>query len=809
MQLPSCTALHRATVLATDADFQVFRSKTISRIIDCRAPASHQTLLTNPAPHDCASSRTRRRDFPTATSHRLLDTNPKKSATMPPAREILDSEDEGSDFSPVRRTIGDDRHAIYGEVTIIEQLTACDKPHHETAHVDVDVIPNTNVAKLDSGESTDLSFFQHVYDEQRHVTTSGNHSVARQNPRSSDITDLQLPAKASSSLTSVTDPAPPSLPRTKKTYAAKDVADLSQVTTPGRVRAVGEVESDPWCVSSSPPGGRSSATKELSKVARTYGKRKRERTSKHQSSSMPPTQDPYDFPSTQEQGAKRVRRRETQSPRGEVLISAGQVEDVVSTGMTPRRSGESVGLVDGRGEVVPETAPGLGVYIAPSAFTTSQKEEYLLVSLSPDTSEVGEPSLPSMGAGEVYNSSGTATVVFSTPSAYRSSAKEVPPTGELPSVEEVDEGSEMVGGAHPASSPDVISEEPAKRKRGRPPKKALEELPPLLETRSAKKRNVVRDEEGGCDGPVSPWNSNGEKTGRGGARRCRASDGLHDTTEIGTFIDLTAEADKANAGPDCGGDQATGEDVETEIAPEPKKKRGRKKKGVFQDPGYNMAESEAEVTKASGATHVCVEVDEPESKPPKKRRGRPRKFVSQLGAEQDISTQNAPAEPDPASAGFVPDGLAEPGVDKLTLAKPGKRGRKKKQDTVEPTNPAADEEEPAPAPPALSEISRNSQRSQVDEINASDDDDDGYDEDTKENLQPSPKKTGPSEIPKVRKHVPSVEDGENKAEKNETVRKSVVTASPATAATATTKVQYRVGLSKKSRIAPLLKSLRK
>lgn len=709
---------------------------------------------------------------------------------MPSVREILDSEDEGGDFSPVKSVIGDDARGTDDAAVAIEQ------PRDEP----LDRVADANIANPGSGESTDLSFFQHVYDEQR-LTTSGDHSIAHTKPTAPAASDLTEPqTKTSSSLTSVTDPVPTGS-KTKNTYAARDVADLTQVTTPSREAPVAEM--DPWDVPSSPPA---CTAKGLSKVARTYGKRKREKAGEH-SSSLPPTQDPYDFPGTRgadptPKAAKRAKRG-TQSSRGQPSSSAGQVEEPASTRRSPRRSGESPGFVNGSEEVIPDTAPGL--YIAPSALTASQKQEYQLVSLS---SEPGELSLPSMRAGEVYKSSGATTMVFSTPSGYRSSTRWAPPSDGLPGLEEVDEGSEARA-EHPASSPDVISEEPVKRKRGRPQKKVPEELPPPLETRSAKKRRMVPEEEDYSPVRKSPRNNIGDGGGRG-TRRGRGSDGPQDTTATENLIDLTAQAEEAPDDPEWGRDQAAADEVETENVPEPKKKRGRKKKEtkVQEIPIDNTEEPGVEISK-SAPTRNAPEVDD--SEPPKKKRGRPRKSAAPPAVEPDNPEPNALTEPHPTSPGLASGGVPEPDSDKPTPAKvPGKRGRKKRQDTIKSLEHTTDEEEapppPSPAPAALSEISRNSQPPKAEEINASDDDDDDYNNDeTKENAQPSLKKPEqPAETTQIKKDAAAAV--EKKAVN--TAKAAGAVASPASAAAAT-KVQYRVGLSKKSRIAPLLKSLRK
>ncbi|KAK4165101.1 hypothetical protein QBC43DRAFT_316762 [Cladorrhinum sp. PSN259] len=187
--------------------------------------------------------------------------------------------------------------------------------------------------------------------------------------------------------------------------------------------------------------------------------------------------------------------------------------------------------------------------------------------------------------------------------------------------------------------------------------------------------------------------------------------------------------------------------IETTSAPqEPPAKNKRGRKK--KEP--TLAEPVAQLDEATVEPPAVVESEEP---PSKKRRGRPRK--------SDVTT--APA-PEPL-----------------------------------PIEPEVIEEEPAPKP--LAEVSRNQQRGRKKAA---------VEDDEEEEEAHTPDAQEDDEVKKNKKQ--EQEKLEKQATAEPVVKKKEKPAASKTAAdfiAATNKVQYRVGLSKKSRIAPLLKSLKK
>lgn len=151
---------------------------------------------------------------------------------------------------------------------------------------------------------------------------------------------------------------------------------------------------------------------------------------------------------------------------------------------------------------------------------------------------------------------------------------------------------------------------------------------------------------------------------------------------------------------------------------------------------------------------------------------------------------------------------AEPPVEPEEPPSKKRRGRPRKSDmeipqasepVIPPTEPEViDAEEEEPIPVRLVEVSRNSKRGK--NTKEAEEEEEAYDpeaEEIKENKQQEKLKVktekvaaGPESVVKAKDERPAVK-------------------SAAAAIAATTKVQYRVGLSKRSRIAPLLKSLKK
>ena len=92
-------------------------------------------------------------------------------------------------------------------------------------------------------------------------------------------------------------------------------------------------------------------------------------------------------------------------------------EEALSSGRQTLSSRKKISSFD-VGSTLPDTAPP-SLYIARSALTASQKQEYQLVDLSSDAiPEASEGLLTgqSLGVGEMYKSSAATTIAYPTPS---------------------------------------------------------------------------------------------------------------------------------------------------------------------------------------------------------------------------------------------------------------------------------------------------------------------------------------------------------------------------------------------------------
>ncbi|KAK1761298.1 hypothetical protein QBC47DRAFT_369616 [Echria macrotheca] len=748
---------------------------------------------------------------------------------MAPAREILDSEDEGSDFSPVKAGGG-------GAVYENDGAAAADD-ETEPRPRDGGTTNGTNSSSL---KSTDPEFFERVYNEQRAAvagTSRGEEDMVdylRLSGEGDEREQEQEHNKGLSSLTSVTDPAPPAGSRkVKRAFQSRreeDMDDPTQVTTPSRgeiglVPAGAPPTQSPISLllpSSSKDSG--SGVKSLSKAARTYGKRKREsRMAGEEQSSMPSTLDPYDFPSTAADQppssgrAKRVKRGAaiSSSPGGGGLqamdTGLGGSSGTGYESTIPNTDTAQLGIYTtpstGYQSTIPNTdTPQLGLYLAPSALTASQKMEYQFVAPSsgfePVAGELGLPTATGLdGDGLVQKSSGATTIPYSTPSRFGSSAATRRVSSQkdgLTGVYEVDEGESPghVGvGTHPASSPDVIVGEPGtgsgkgKKKRGRPAVKASQDvyevLGPPLETRSAKKRRVS--------------SSNGVESVDDVLRDHLQEAGLE--REDGAAVD---EGHTNNEGQNSAATSSLSGRQAAEMPPEPKK-RGRKRKQPneqVQEPIDDNNPDEAHINTIQEALQEPTELAQTEEPAPKKRRGRPRKSAVQAVASPDT--------PDPKNPNDPAESISHD-VKPSSTAKPGKRGRKKKEPITPVEVPEHEEEDGK----HLSERSSNSQAhptskkgNRKGEIDASDGENDGDLEDEEEK---SPVKS--EETKTVLGVPPPVTKTEDKGEDKKLAAVKVTAATPSGGIKSQGQGQgtarYRVGLSKRTRIAPLLKCLKK
>jgi hypothetical protein len=639
---------------------------------------------------------------------------------MAPRREILDSEDDGSDF-------GDD-----AELAGVEAHHETEVPRHEPETVDASHNASTG--------STDPSFFQRIYDEQQaawdvHETVPDTLPARVSDSTYTEISSAPPPGQKPraadfSSLTPITDPAPASR-KSKRTREVRqaEVIDLTDITTPSKQAASGA--SDVWDVPSSARSQR---------ATRTYGKRQRaeQQLSLQQdaTSEMLPTQDPYDFPDSTPRTRKRT-KRDTPSSFAQHAQDSSPVmlvptEETTSSGRRATRSRGKNSASLGDSSMVDTSA---ALYITQSTLTASQKQEYQMVSLSSEAGlEVPETSLPMPlfgGGGEVYKSSGVTTIAYPTPSRIGSSRRMA---GGVEGLE-----GDGLDGASPGldidhilqqSSPDVLNDmsttkaPKAKRTRIKIVSSVglvSSEMDPPPSTRRTRKRKIVQEDE-------DTWELDPLDGGQGNDYPLQP-----DAHEKGEAKDAAAPATQPD--PDMN-DQ------------------------LFAPP--ELEPTNIELTESPAAA--------PPAPTQKKKPGRKKK-----GSKPKQPTPPVETDPDPEPAA-EPAEVAEPPATR-------KRGRPRKS---EPTKPApaepqveADISNNPPSPQPLSEVPGNSQSHSV--------------ADTNSNGGGDSKGDGLSSPAVVTE--PAIKKGMEKEKVTQNQKDQ--------------KVQYRVGLSKRSRIAPLLKFVKK
>ncbi|KAK4040579.1 hypothetical protein C8A01DRAFT_15569 [Parachaetomium inaequale] len=674
---------------------------------------------------------------------------------MAPRQEILDSEDDGSDF-------GDGPQ--FGETET-----------HET-EVPQETIGASHTAA--GTDSTDPSFFQRIYNQQQHAAAGMQDVIpdtAPPGPAASTWTDIssapppggqkQPQAKGSSSLTSVTDPVPASrkAKRARQVHQS-EVIDLTDITTP-RKEAAASGTSDPWDVP--PPSPRSQRT------TRTYGKRQQLSLEQEEAlpSTMLDTQDPYAFPDATPPTRQNTRRGTPSSSARHAPQDSSPVmmlvptEEAASSEKRTRSSRKkkkeaSFGGIGGMesSSSLADTAVPPSLYVSQSSLTASQRQEYQVVSLSSEAvPEVPDEEMSSplagqalgVGMGEMYKSSGATTIAYPTPSRAASSRRRLP--GVVEEGEGEGEGDGGVAGAslgydvgYQQSSPDVLTDmttataSRSKRSRTKVVSSAgldASELETPASTRRAKKRKVVReveDEVWELD-PLGRTQENNDAPQQDTQNEGEGGDAAH-TAQPELSVDGQASVPEVET--------LNVEATEAPIAipkPAPKGKRGRKKKGPkTQEPAPELEEP---IQTAEAEPELAPEPSEATEPPGKRKRGRPCK--------------SGTAKPQP-----------EPEYEP----------------SQQHTDEAQAEVETDTAPQPLSELDHNSQPSAAVATKEGGGDAIG---DTKENELPAAKEAAVKEKP-TEKEKPAKD-----------VKSGAL------------KVQYRVGLSKRSRIAPLLKCLKK
>ncbi|CCC07350.1 hypothetical protein SMACR_02357 [Sordaria macrospora] len=810
---------------------------------------------------------------------------------MASLREIAASDDEESDFDhiddPIDDAIDDIQDAPAPAPVQDNEAQEGNHSHHDGSNV-----------------STDLSFFQRVYDEQRAVIIAGTYI-------GTNITTqgLQPPTHKSDQSSSITDPVPASRRPLKRKIGENviDLTELTQVTTPRK------------------SGDGKGKTGEGESGALQIGKRTQANTKTSPEEKEEISQpsivriDPYDFPDDEDDDytVPSIPKKKTKTTKRAPQASTNSLpvaqpdatpdhDDISFIPLPPSEHAPS-SVVQLRSYQKPisseENASTSSLstnatatqrlYIAPSTLTASQKEEYRIVSLSTQgTQEIlatqdnlatqenisprsslpavppSDPYPPQMlgdgllyaGAGTVYKSSGMTTIVPSNLSEMLRDRAGNPLDAAAAAVMTLTSGLGLgslemgtparVRTAFPASSPDIIGGgSPGIRTSGEK-RKATQVLgEDVTESLGSSRLAEIR-----------------EMSAEDNADHVPDATDNHPSTILGNDKSLNEQTAEKPVEP------AT-------LSNTVPKKRGRKKKERVQ----TVTEEDTILDNSFEATEYqqpeeVLEPTEPEQPPPKRRRGRSRK--SDVAATQKAPKQPTPApEPDEgdeltspapttgrrrrgtdntntrtrkASAPIViddsesdgnlsdpPEEISEPEkeVEEGEPEIPPSDQDDEEEEEEEPPRkrgrPAATAAPPPPLPPTKGKRGRPPKNKVVQEVSAStakkngrskskvqveDSEDDDQDHDLKKELEEddgnvkSNKDTREEETTPVpgAKPAPSPEppttkekDEDNDKDKDTKKEKEII--KPTSFLSTQGKVKYRVGLSKRSRVASLLK----
>ncbi|KAI3391863.1 hypothetical protein diail_6662 [Diaporthe ilicicola] len=343
-------------------------------------------------------------------------------------RVIYDSEDEDAGFSPINSPVKGGVEATDGTLALKDG--AEDEPRLGESTIDQ--------------RSTDPEFFQKVYNEQQHTPDSA--PISRAEGVSSDKQRSSDPKAKNSS--SITDPTLKSAKKkTRATADARDIANLTQVTTPRNDGSSG-LRKDVYDFPSSDGQGDDATPQTRSKTTKTYSKRKRGQAAA--AATAVPSSSPA-LPSAKSQGLSLTHTLDDEdtSPKparkrrsiGTQQTLDGLDEDVdllvvPRTAENMQPPAEPHDGNEGQHSVVPDTLSELqnaenqtpaSFFIAPpNHLTASQKQEYLRISGSSelDGHASHENALPAPQPGTQAQKirSSEATIAYTTPSRYCSSA---------------------------------------------------------------------------------------------------------------------------------------------------------------------------------------------------------------------------------------------------------------------------------------------------------------------------------------------------------------------------------------------------
>lgn len=357
---------------------------------------------------------------------------------MPTRRVINDSEDEDAGFSPVNSPVKDRVDATEGAAI--------------TSDGDAGVELHLADSTIDQ-RSTDSEYFQKIYEEQQHVPDSARNrrveGISSDKQKSSDPT-----GKNSSS---ITDPTlKDSKKKTKTAVDARDFASLTQVTTP-RNNGSSDSHMDVYDFPGSDGESGGLRPKERARTTKTYGKRKRGQNAT--SGADIPSSSPA-HPSASNQGlaltdtqveealpqpARKKKKNSNGNPKSlERLDEDVDLLVVPRTAETNQSPAQPQDGDEGQEAVVPDTlnepqkttnqTPASFFIAPPNHLTVSQKQEYLRMSGSSEhdgrASRENILPLPQPDTQAQKLRSSEATIAYTTPSRYCSSAPGFPELAE-------------------------------------------------------------------------------------------------------------------------------------------------------------------------------------------------------------------------------------------------------------------------------------------------------------------------------------------------------------------------------------------
>ncbi|KAI0859329.1 hypothetical protein F4860DRAFT_483159 [Xylaria cubensis] len=612
-------------------------------------------------------------------------------------------------------------------------------------------------------QSSDVTDFAKIYDTQRDLAVQQSHlieNIVRQSQRASaSSSNVSLPSKKtgrrvdpSSGTTDVTSPMILTRPRNHMTLTNDDTSNF---TTPRK--SMGQV----WDIPSSPEDAAAPrGTKSTRSRENLYDKIKRRR-SRLASSPAPAEMSEADEatpkPTLEDHG---VDYPPEKSPRMDLppMLAAKRNE------------------ISHHDATLPDTTK---FYIAQSNLTTMQKLEYQRINLSVN----GHGGLP--GSLPHYKSSAT-TIPYSTPAGYSPVPplpwEEPPAQPSSPqrnvainlssSPDVIGNGFDLVNEGSPAAA---LETETSKPNQNRESPRAQSRTPATKGKKRAA-RDVEEDELGrddiwdpdDIDVPQESYKPRPSK------RRSVRAAGFSD---IGSKTDTLKyipdeELIDTQIPPDSPAPSEPQPEVQPEVQPvvQPKK-RGRKKKQPTTENLVTETDTNEELnTDQNPISPEKVAEPEPSPEKPKKRRGRPRKSEPSKAIEEPIPEPPVADEPpigEPPQKEDSPDPSAAVSRKQANSEQKAKRKKGKATKVVEDTESEDDR-------PPLGEVDSN--------------------------LRSPSKSVSAKEETPARSRAGSSEEKLAPKEKSKEKPKSAASQSKPT---------YRVGLSKRSRIAPLLKIIRK